>query len=279
MTLLQARYDLHCHTIYSDGTSTPDELFTLALEKGLKGLSITDHDTVAAYKEALPRAKERGLMLLPGIECSAIHRGEPVHVLGYAFVLDSPVIASFSKMHSVRREERNRKILSKLRKLGIAITEEELRGVGSGTLGRPHIALLLMQKGVVDSIKEAFGKYLGEGKAAYDPGERITVEETIDTIKKAGGKAILAHPQLIGKGRIERDMLTMPFDGLEGYYARLFPDQEEKWIKSAEKLGWIVTGGSDYHGTVKPQNPLGSSWTCQETFDLLYTHYLSHQKQ
>ncbi|MCH9626982.1 MAG: 5'-3' exoribonuclease [Chlamydiales bacterium] len=263
------RADLHCHSTYSDGTDTPQELIEQAIELQLGGLSITDHDTVAAYPEALSFAKEKQFPLLVGIEFSASHYGTPVHILGYAFQLKSEAIDALCKRHQERRRQRNRNILQKLQQLGISIDESEL-GEEGHTLGRPHIAKEMIKRGVVSTIKEAFECYLGEGKKAYDPGEPISVLETIETIHQAGGKALIAHPHLINRSSVERQLLQMPFDGVEGYYARFAPHQERKWIQIAQEKGWLVSGGSDYHGRNKPFNLLGSSWVGRETFEQLY---------
>lgn len=267
--------DLHTHSIFSDGTDTPEELIQLAIESGLSGLSITDHDTVAAYERAMPFAQEKNFPLLPGIEFSCIHHGTAVHVLGYAYSLESTDIAALCNRHQKRRAERNQKILEKLRGLGIKIDSNQL-GVEGRTLGRPHIAKAMMQQGLVKSIQEAFDRYLGEGKPAFDPGEPVSIEETIEVIHRAGGKAIIAHPHLIQRRSIIRHLLQMSFDGIEGYYARFDSAREKEWIETGIQKGWIVTGGSDYHGATKPFNRIGSSWVGEDTFKQLYEHYLAN---
>lgn len=268
--------DLHCHTTCSDGTETPEAVIRLAKHLSLQGLSITDHDTIAAYETALSFAKEVDLLLVPGVEFSAWHREEPVHVLGYAYSLESESINSFCLRHRQRRKERNRGIIHRLNKLGIQITLEEVEAHHEGTIGRPHIALILMKKGIVSSVKEAFQRYLAEGKPGYEPGERFSVEETIECIHQGKGFAILAHPQLIQRSTTVRNMQDMPFDGLEGYYASMSSDIEKKWIDIAKEKNWIITGGSDFHGDIKPQNHLGSSWVNEETFHIFYDHFRSH---
>ena len=144
--------------------------------------------------------------------------------------------------------------------------------------GRPHIAQAMIEKGYVASIEEAFKKYLGEGRCCYYPGSRPSVEETLDVIRSAGALAVIAHPQLIKQRRIINQLLEMDFDGIEAYYARFSGYDEQKWVNIAREKGWIVTGGSDYHGEIKPQNPLGSSWVSEETFRILQDHYLSHHE-
>lgn len=259
--------DLHCHSSLSDGTDTPKQLVDLALELGLSGLSITDHDTIAAYPSVLEYAAKKNLQMITGVEFSASYRFDPVHVLGYGYDPENHEIQLLCHHHQNRRHERNEKILENLAKMGIHISYDELGSEGS--IGRPHIAQILQKRGVVSSIKEAFDRYLGEGKAAYDPGEPITVEETIHTIHAAKGKAVLAHPHLLKRSSTIRYALSLPFDGLEGYYAKIPLDQEQKWIDIAKQKGWIVTGGSDYHGSVKPLNILGSSWVTEDAFNAL----------
>lgn len=275
--MVDFRADLHCHSCFSDGTDSPSDLIDHAIASGLSGLSITDHDTLAAYQQALEAAKLRNFPLLSGIEFSAAYRGEPVHILGYAYALKSEAIASLCQRHKQRREERNARILKNLEKFGILINPAELNQQKlKGSCGRPHIAAILMQRGIVSSIQEAFERFLGEGRAAYDPGDPVTVEETISAIKSGHGKAVLAHPHLLKRSTTVRAMLQMPFDGLECYYARFAPEQEKKWLDLANQRKWLITGGSDYHGTTKPYNTLGSSWVNQTVFDSLYTLFLQN---
>lgn len=267
------RADLHCHSTFSDGTDTPTRLIELAIENGLSGLSITDHDTITAYSEAFEAAKSKQFPLLNGVEFSASYRDEPVHILGYAYHMQSEAIAGLCRRHEQRREQRNLRILDKLKGLGIVIDPSEL--LHQGSWGRPHIAHALLTRGLVRSIQEAFEIYLAEGKIAYDPGEPISVEETLETIHQGKGKAVLAHPHLLKRSTTIRAMLKMPFDGLECYYARFAPSQEKKWVDLARQRQWLITGGSDYHGSIKPHNAIGTSWVPRETFEQLYDHFLS----
>lgn len=269
--MTEFRADLHCHSTCSDGTFTPEELIAHAASLGLQGLSITDHDNIDAFEKALPHAEKLHIRLLPGIELSASHREETIHILGYGVDTRSPSLVSFCKQHQERREKRNSAILELLRKEQIVITEQELAAAaGGGSIGRPHIAKIMIQKGVVKDLNEAFKKYLGDGKSCYAPGVRFTIEETIDVIHQADGFAILAHPHLIEKRKIVKEILDMDFDGLEGYYANYPKNIQHKWVKIGKDKGWIVTGGSDFHGTIKPYSSLGSSWTNEETFNMLY---------
>lgn len=268
--MIPFKADLHCHSCYSDGTDTPHALIDLALSQGLSGLSITDHDTIEAYAEAIDYASAKGLRLLKGVEFSAYYLNDPVHVLGYNYDLKNSLISDFCAAHITRRRARNEAILEKLRHLGFEIDYKELSILSKGpTIGRPHIATLLVNKGIVSSVKEAFDRFLGEGKSAFDPGEPVGVEETIAVIQQAGGKAILAHPHLLKKESCISFLLQLPFDGIEAYYASLPHRSQERWLKVAQERHWLISGGSDYHGTVKPQNQLGSSWVDELAFEAL----------
>lgn len=270
------RADLHCHSTYSDGTYTPSELIELACKIGLSGLSITDHDTIEAYREAIPEAAERQLPLIPGLELSTVHKGKSVHVLAYSFQLNSADILDFCKNQRARRENRNKAILERLASHGMPIEEDELSSpLDNRSFGRPHIAQAMVKRGYVSSIQQAFHEYIGDGKLCFYPGSRFSVEETIEIIHKARGVAIIAHPHLI-ENSIVKDLLEMKFDGIEGYYARFSSEDHARWIKTGMKRGWLITGGSDFHGAIKPNIPLGSSWVGEEVFKTLHNKYLEN---
>jgi predicted metal-dependent phosphoesterase TrpH len=272
------RADLHCHTTCSDGTVTPTEMIQLACDLGLQGLSITDHDTIAAYEEAFPVAQAKNLALISGIELSATHHQKSVHILAYSFSLQSKTIQAFCQEHHQRREKRNEAILVKLAAQGMPISNEEvLSSEPDHSMGRPHIALAMVKKGYVDTIQQAFHMYIGEGKPCYVPGNTFSVEETLEIIHRANGLAIIAHPHLIDEVKILRDLLEMKFDGIEGYYARFPATANERWLKIGAHRQWLITGGSDFHGTIKPTLPLGSSWVNEETFTLLHHHFQRNQ--
>ena len=272
--------DLHCHSTCSDGTLSPDELVQLAVDLGLSGLSITDHDTVEAYKTVLATAEAKGLRMITGVEFSSALHDTSVHILGFSFSPDNPLILNFCQRHKERRRIRNQEIFDLLTKHQMPIDEHEMsRPIPGGnpeSIGRPHIALQMVKQGYVRDIQEAFNKYLGDGKPCYSPGERFTVSETLDVIHQAGGAAVLAHPHLINKRRIVNQLMDYEFDGLEGYYAKFPANQCQKWISKANERSWLITGGSDYHGAIKPHIMLGSSWTPQQTFDYLHSLYLSN---
>lgn len=283
LAMPEFRADLHCHTNCSDGTNSPAEIVRMAVDQGLSGLSITDHDTVEAYEEAVPLAKELGILLLPGVEFSSELKNTSIHILAYAFSLKNIALRAFCKRHLERRQDRNREILEELRRHGMPISEWEVIKanpvVGHKTQhspGRPHIAQAMVMKGYVQSIEEAFHKYLSEKGSCYVAGKPFTIEETLDVIHQAGGLSIIAHPHLIDRRAIRKILFELPFDGLEAYYAK-FPIWEQlKWVEKANEKGWLITGGSDFHGERKSYITLGCSWVNQEYFDRLWLHYKRH---
>lgn len=271
------RADLHCHSTCSDGTLSPVEIVHLAKRIGLSALSITDHDTIEAYKTAIPAAKEIGLALLTGVEFSAMLNDTSVHILGYGFSATDLTIQSLCDQHTERRYHRNKQMLELLAKHGMPITEEELLAACSmdaqhpfkHSTGRPHIALAMIKKGYINNVYDAFARYLGEGKPCFAQGASFSVEETLNVIHKANGIAIIAHPHLQKSNRIIKKLLEMNFDGMESYYGNFPPQRHQKWIKIATNKNWLITGGSDFHGSIKPHIPLGCSWINEERFQIL----------
>jgi predicted metal-dependent phosphoesterase TrpH len=277
------RADLHCHTSYSDGSLTVAELLHLAKEVGLSALAITDHDTVDAYQSAVGLAKQMGIALISGVEFSATYEKEQVHILAYSFSLDHEAIQALCQRHVERRRERNRHILALLAQKGMEVSEEEMRAQAvvdqphHKIYGRPHIAWAMVKKGYVKTIQEAFRSWIAEGRPCYYSGQSVSVEETLSVIKAAKGKAVIAHPHLIKKGAVLEALLQMDFDGIEGYYTMMSPKSQERWIREGRRRGWLITGGSDFHGLCRPDVRLGSSFVDEETFRTLEAHYLQNQ--
>lgn len=273
-------YDLHSHTTCSDGSKSPKELIDLAKSVGLKGLSITDHDTIDAYKEIKDYAKESHIDLISGVEFSAHFEDVSVHILGYAFSLDSQEIQRFCQKHIERRRERNLVILDKLKKFHMPIDEEDLflnEAIKPISVGRPHIAQAMVKKGYVSTIMEAFNRYIGEDCPCFEPGDRFCAEETLEVIKKSGGLSVMAHPHLIPHPALVDRLLQLPFDGMEVFYAKFSESVNYRWLKLAEKHRLLVTGGSDYHGFAKPQIHLACSVAPEASFLILRKHYESRR--
>lgn len=253
--------DLHMHTTYSDGTFSPRELLNYCKEKGLQYISITDHDTMAAYNEAEDIARELNITLIPGIEISADYSPGTMHILGYYVHRHNEKLSKMIHEVQQHREERNPKIIGKLNALGINISMEELFEEGSDEkdtqIGRPHIANILLRKGYVKNKVEAFTKYLAKGSTAYVPKKRVQMKRAIETIVEAGGVASLAHPiqMQLDDEALENQLVKLMDYGLsalEVYSSCQGTKQNSVYKKIAKKLGLAITGGSDFHGTNKP---------------------------
>lgn len=250
--------DLHTHSIYSDGSSTPAELVELAAKKGLKGLALTDHDTVAGVAELLDSGSKAGISILSGVEISATHGELDLHILGYGIAHDSVDLNNWLQPLQKGRKERNALILASLRDLGMDVTAEEVQAISCcGQTGRPHIAKLLVQKHYVNDMNQAFRELLGQDQPAYHPRFSYSVLETIDTIHSAGGMAVLAHPgQLDPACRLQppllRELSLRGLDGMEVYYPSHTRKMRKKLYALAIKNNLLITGGSDFHGSNRP---------------------------
>ncbi len=242
--------DLHTHTTASDGTLPPRELVRLAAERGLRALGITDHDSVAGIPEAQAAAAEYGIVLVPGIELStAVDRGE-VHVLGY-FVdpADGALQAHLRTLVDVRRERAVR-LVDQLRALGLPVSLDELEALArGGTITRAHAARLLVAKGLVATIDEAFDRYLGRNRPAYVPRSYPSPRQAVEIVLAAGGVPVLAHPLSVDDLESTlHDLVPAGLVGLEAWYGEYAPETQRELVALAERLGLIPTGGSDYHG-------------------------------
>lgn len=267
------RADLHCHTTCSDGSLSPEEIVGLAAKNSLQGLAITDHDSINAYATAIPAAQKAGIELITGVEFSTVHNDITVHILGYAFAPDNPLIRQLCERHQQRRQKRNQEILAKLAAHGMPLTMEEVMTSTDTSVGRPHIAMAMLKKGYIQSVAEAFHLYIGEEKSCYVRGDPFLVQEAIDILHQARGFAIIAHPHLVKESHIMRELLDMNFDGIEGYYAKMNPEQNRRWVKVGKKKEWLITGGSDFHGASKPFISLGCSTVDEGVFRVLQSRF------
>ena len=267
-----ALIDLHTHTDRSDGSTSPDELVRQAVAAGLKALAISDHDTMAGHDAAARVAEDCGLELVCAVELSTRpneqreggKREKSVHVLGYW--LDSPPSADFRlylETQQASRRKRNLDLVAKLQQLGVSITLEDAEVYGRNQVGRPHFARVLLDKGYVTNIQQAFDVYLAdEAQAAVDRDEP-TLKEGIQRIKAGGGLASLAHPvRLPQRGaeleRMVESLLEDGLDGIEVFHSEHHPADCAEFAAIAARFGLIPTGGSDYHGDNKPGILLGS---------------------
>jgi predicted metal-dependent phosphoesterase TrpH len=243
--------DLHIHSNASDGKYSPGDIVRRAFSLGLRVISISDHDTVDGIAEALTVAAElRGFTFIPGVEISTdVPQGE-VHVLGY-FInhRDSRFLSNLNRMKS-SRVDRARKIIAKLSGLGIDIEWPRVREIaGDSTIGRPHIAQAMLEKGCISNLHEAFERYIGHGGPAYVERDKMTPAEAVKLIVDDGGLPVFAHPVTFdGYEKMTAELLPLGLAGLEVYYKNSTAEDIRKTGTLALKFGLIPTGGSDFHG-------------------------------
>lgn len=256
--------DLHTHSTASDGTLTPTELVKHASECGVSALALTDHDTVSGLQEAIAAGKKYGVEVIPGCELSVSYHTGFMHLIGL-FLPEHPNNLDTALARLIdNRNSRNDLILQKLHGLGIDITPEELAAkAGDGSVGRPHIAQLLMEKGYVRTIQNAFTDYLGDKGKAYVPKEKLTPERAIRLLKDEGATVILAHPFTLqmdyeGLYHALKELKEMGLDGLECHYTEHSDKMTKEYAGLAYRLKLAVSGGSDFHGSVKPHVQLGT---------------------
>lgn len=258
------KIDLHVHTTASDGTMCPRDVVSLAAMQGLKAIALTDHDTMAGLAEAGEAGELLGVTIVPGIELSTDYQGHEVHLLGYFLNPDAPQLAEYMAWVQQSRRVRNQKIVEKLQKKGFAITLEQLEQENPGaTLGRPHIARKLVEIGAVDSVKEAFRRYLTRGRSCYVAREYIAFAEGAKLIRDCGGVAVLAHPLQYGFDRaalenLVKEAVAAKVTGMEIYYTGYTQSDINKLFDLAEKYTLLPTGGSDFHGENKPGVQVGT---------------------
>jgi predicted metal-dependent phosphoesterase TrpH len=265
MTYKNADYvDLHIHSTASDGSLSPSQIIQEAKKAGLKAISITDHDTLEGTIEALEHPDLAPLEAISGIEISANFPAGGMHILGYLFETNDDSLTQTLEIVQKARAERNAKIVNKLKTLGIDIMVSDVMAMaGTGQVGRPHFAQALVLKGVVVNVDEAFNRFLKKGRPAYASRYRLEPDEAIETITMAGGVPVLAHPSSLGAkreadlDRILADLKSAGLKGIEVYYPEHNPEQEATYRRLALRNGLVITGGTDFHGSIKPHIHMG----------------------
>lgn len=258
--------DLHCHSIFSDGSNTPEELVALADQGGVSALALTDHDTTSGLERFMAAGEESLVETVPGIELSAEFRGATLHILGYFFDFQCSEFQQALEWVREGREERNFQILEKLKALGYQLTMDDVRKhAGDELVGRPHFAAALLEAGHFKHPNKIYRQLLGKGKAAYAERRRLSPEQCVQLIRKAGGIAVIAHPgqmKLTGTKlrKLIRQLKEHGLGGLEVLHPSHHPHQVLAFERICADFDLAPTGGTDFHGALTPDLKLGSGF-------------------
>lgn len=257
--------DLHSHSDRSDGQLSPEELVELAQRRGLSALAVTDHDSVEGYDAAAAHARRLGLDFICGVELNSRFQGRSIHILGY--FLDRPPGAEFRNHLSClqkSRQERNERLAKRLQQLGLSIHLEEAEALGRSQTGRPHFAQLLVQKGYVTGMREAFDRYLDERAPGYVERRDPSPENVFRWLREAGAVSSWAHPARFirdGDPPVEEmfhDLAARGLNAIEVFHTDHSPEDSDRFQRIAQDLSLGVTGGSDFHGPTRSRAELGS---------------------
>jgi 3',5'-nucleoside bisphosphate phosphatase len=255
--------DLHTHSTVSDGSDTPDEVVALAAKAGLSALALTDHDRQDGIAAARKKAAEAGIELVAGAEISCNHSAT-LHMLVYFLEPGEGPLQDELVRLQVARDNRNDKLIARLAALGLPVTMEELETEsGGGGAGRPHVAAVLVRKGLASSVQDAFDRWLAKGRPAYVEKERLDPVAAIALALQSGALPVLAHPLSLGlsPNKLERavgELAEAGLVGLEAIYGRYSPQERASLAVMAAQAGLAITGGSDHHGTYKPDLTVGT---------------------
>lgn len=264
------RVDLHVHTYYSDGTFSPEKAVATARVAGLSAIAICDHDCVDGMQEALEASERYGVEIVPGVEVTCEHNGLEIHMLGY-FI--DPASGPMKKLLSDLRDKRIKRIhtmVDKLKKHNVNISSEDVFKIsGKGAVSRLHLAKAMYKAGFVSSVKEAFNKYIGDGMPCYAAKFDVSPEKAIKTILGSGGVPVLAHPAVMGRDSLIVDFMKSGLRGIEAYHTDHNKATSKRYSEMAEKLGLLVTGGSDCHGAGKGRILMGGTTMPYSTLERL----------
>jgi predicted metal-dependent phosphoesterase TrpH len=259
-----SRIDLHLHTTHSDGSFRPSEVLALAKAASVTALAITDHDITSGLPEAIASGEALDIEVVPGVEISSSDGRSELHILGYYIDWQDSLFNDRLASLRASRHRRNPLIVERLRAEGLEVTYEEVQALaGTDAVGRPHIAQLLMKKRYVSSAKEAFDRYLAEGRPAYVARELPAPAEAITWIREAKGLAVLAHPTWVKATGSElatciAGLKDQGLAGIEVHYSTHTKSQTTAYLNLSRQFNLLVTGGSDFHGLTKPDIGVGT---------------------
>ena len=263
--------DLHLHTLFSDGTFTPEELVLRAQNAGLACIALTDHDTVEGCERAAAACAAVKLGFIPGAELTAEHEDTEVHVLGYFLDTQNRILLDRIGKFQAVRQNRIHEMCAALNQLGIPLKAESVFALANcRSPGRPHVARALVKEKLIGNLDEAFERYLKKGRPAWVPKTKMSALESVELIHQAGGLAVMAHPGLNRTDEIIPDLVGAGLDGIECFHTKHSTLMSERYLEIAEKYDLLVTGGSDCHGFSKKAPLIGTVKLPYEHVEKLY---------
>ena len=246
---MDGKADLHLHTTYSDGALSPSELIERARQSGLTAISITDHDNTGALDEAVAIAARHGIEVIPGVELSTMVGESDVHILGYFFDRSDARLQEYLALFRSERRKRAERIVRKLNGMNIPLTiDGVMRRAGGGSVGRPHIATALVEEGLIGTYQEAFSRYIGTGKPAYEKKYMISPREAVALIAAAGGLSFIAHPSMFIEEGVLLDIIHAGVDGIEVIHPSHTAELTAHYRGIVGEYFLLASGGSDFHG-------------------------------
>lgn len=258
--------DLHTHSTASDGTFSPSDVAELAKDAGLASVALTDHDTTDGLDEFMEAGRSLGIETIPGIELAAGYKNTELHIVGLFVDYKSSALKESMKFIVNERNERNKKMIKALSRIGMEISLRELEeNAGGNIITRAHYANVMVNRGYVKNKEEAFDRYISSGRPGYVKRETLTPKTCIEVIRKSGGIPVLAHATLYGYGYLEIHNLVGELKGyglmaMETMYSTYTPRQSEELRKICEYYKLMKSGGSDFHGLNKPDIKIGTGW-------------------
>jgi predicted metal-dependent phosphoesterase TrpH len=267
----EGRVDLHVHTVFSDGDMTPEEMVAEAQKMGLAGIAITDHDEIGGVGVAMEAAGSSGLKVVPGVELSTVEGKTDLHILGYLIDVHDEQLHKHLQVFRDARRNRGIKMVERLRDMGVDIkVDSVLEIAGDGAVGRPHIAAALLQNGCVETLEDAFRRYIGFDSPAYVHKYQLKPSEAFRLIADAGGIGAVAHPGTSRRDDLIADFMASGMRAIEVYHPKHREGEIERYQRLADKLGLVATGGSDTHGRRDGNLTLGACTVPLSTVDQLH---------
>ena len=267
--------DLHTHTTFSDGVFSPYELIKKCKQKGLSIISITDHDSVEAFPDAIAYGKEFGVEVIPGVELSALVDDKDVHILGYFVDYTNPNLLEYLEFFRRERVKRAERIVAKLNNINVPLKlETVMERAGKGAVGRPHIASAMVEKGYIDSYQQAFERFIGNGGPAYEKKFQLTLTDAIKLISSSGGLSFLAHPGRYTTEELLQQTIRSGLDGIEVIHPSHQQSHTLYYRGVVNEYFLLESGGSDFHGGKKNDDEVLGNYYIDEVLVNMMKHRL-----